>query len=68
MSFDTHEENFVTLNNRNFTKLILDNLDRNTDSNENKLRSQFFQMDPTVKKVPVQEKKFEKLILSIDEV
>lgn len=39
MSFDTHEENFVTLNHRNFTKLILDNLDRNIDSNENKLKS-----------------------------
>jgi len=24
MTFDTHEENYVTLNNRNFTKLILD--------------------------------------------
>jgi len=28
LGFDDHEENFVTLNNRNFSKLILDQFDR----------------------------------------
>lgn len=28
MSFEDHEENFVTLHNRNFTKLILEQFDR----------------------------------------
>jgi hypothetical protein len=27
MSFDDHEESFVTLHNRNFTKMILEKLD-----------------------------------------
>jgi hypothetical protein len=28
MSFDDHEESFVTLHNRNFTKMILEKLDQ----------------------------------------
>jgi hypothetical protein len=34
MSFDDHEENFVTLHNRNSTKIILEQLDRNRISLE----------------------------------
>lgn len=31
MSFDNHEENFVTLNNRDFSKIILSQLERKND-------------------------------------
>ncbi len=34
MSFDDHEENFVTLHNRNSTKIILEQFDRNRTSLE----------------------------------
>ena len=35
LGFDDHEENFITLSNRNFSKLILDQFDRKKQNKVN---------------------------------
>lgn len=75
MSFDDHEENFVTLHNRNFTKIILEQLNRDRTSLE---VGKEYDYEPTYKEndqfkqktlSPSQnEKQYERLLFRVEEV